>query len=82
MDPIIVTLRSITIFWSDIGLPRILSNAQRDMLADWWDEEVEPWLTVAIKHRFNPHETGVWFEDPYDAALFKLRFADQVSIRQ
>jgi hypothetical protein len=52
------------------------------MLADWWDEEVEPWLTVAIKHRFNPHETGVWFEDPYDAALFKLRFADQVSIRQ
>lgn len=82
MDPVIITLRSVTIFWTDIGLPRLLSEPQKNQLAVWWDDEVEPWIKNAVKHDFNPHETGVWFSDPHDAALFKLRFSGQVSIVQ
>ena len=77
MDPIVIQLRSVTIFWPDIGLPRLLSGTQKVRLAVWWDEEVGPWMKVAIKGDCNPHETGVWFADPHDAALFKLRFHGQ-----
>jgi hypothetical protein len=77
MDPIVVQLRSVTIFWEDIGLPRLLSEPQKNMLAVWWDDEVDPWMKTAINHDCHPHETGVWFADPRDAALFKLRFSDQ-----
>lgn len=77
MDPIIIQMRSVTIFWTDLGLPRLLNEVQKNRLAVWWDDEVEGWINEAIKHDFNPHETGVWFSDPHDAALFKLRFIGQ-----
>jgi len=74
LDSVVITLKSVTIFWTDLGLPKLLDSYQRDKLALWWDDEVEPWLTVAIKNHYNPHETGVWFSDPHDAALFLTRF--------
>lgn len=74
MDPIVIQLKSVTVFWTDLGLPKRLTCLQQDRLAEWWDDEVDPWITVAIKGDCNPHDTGVWFAEPRDAALFITRF--------
>ena len=70
----VVYLKSVTIFWHDIGLPQKPGELEKILLGVWWDDVVEPWLKIAIKGHCNPHENGVWFANPRDAALFKLRF--------
>ena len=77
MDPIIIELQSRTVFWEDIGLPKRLSEYQRNKLADWWDNDVEPWMKLAIKGDCNPHEAGVWFAERHDAVLFQVRWNGQ-----
>jgi hypothetical protein len=77
MDITVVTLESVTVFWEDLGLPeaRKQTSAMKDVLAKWWDDEVEAWLVENAKHPVNPHEAGVWFFDSNDAIMFKLVFA-------
>lgn len=72
-----IQLKSVTVFWQDIGLPKNPSELEKVLLGVWWDDEIEPWMKAAIKGDCNPHEKGVWFADPHDAALFKLRFDGQ-----
>jgi hypothetical protein len=78
MDPIVIQLRSVTVFWEDINLPKRPSDHQRARLAVWWDDTVEPWLLQSIKGHVNPHLDGVWFADPHDAAKFKIKFSGDV----
>lgn len=73
MDPIIVQLNSVTIFWKDLGYSG--KTEALGVLGDWWEDEVEPWLAVInIRGDVNPHASGVWFSEPRDAALFLTRF--------
>jgi hypothetical protein len=76
MDSIEIQLRSVTIFWEELGS----SKGERNLtvLADWWERDVQPWLDVAIKHDYNPHTSGVWFSNGHDAILFKLKFMGQM----
>jgi hypothetical protein len=73
MDSIEIQLQAVTIFWEDLG--GTAGERHLSLLADWWDQDVQPWLDVAIKHDYHPHKSGVWFSNRRDAILFKLRFA-------
>lgn len=83
MDDIIyIQLRSVTIFWEDLGLPkrRAMDTKLETKMAEFWDKELEPWLLSNAKGKVNPHEAGVWFEEPDDAMLFKLTWAGNIEV--
>lgn len=73
-----IILSSITVFWHDLGLPRILSDRMRNYLADKWEEEIGPWLVDNIRGHCQPYSNGIWFHDPKDAMLFKLTWSGQM----
>jgi hypothetical protein len=73
-----LVLRSVTIFWTQLGMVKNTDLSRHDKLAVWWDEEVQPWINVAIKGHYNPHTDGVWFAEPRDAALFLTRWNGQL----
>ncbi len=82
-DPIIITLRSVTVFWQDLGLPprRKMTQKHDDQLAVFWDDNIREWLLDNCKGHINPHDDGVWFADPQDAMLFKITWAGMIPLK-
>lgn len=75
MDSIVAQMRSLTVFWKDLGYGGPAEITLNYLpLERWWDEDVEPWMRFAIKNDWNAHGSGVWFAEPRDAALFLTRF--------
>jgi len=81
-EAITVGLTSLTIFWEDLGLPKRsrMVRSEEDHLAKFWDSDIQPWMDIAIRNTYNPHEAGVWFLDRQDAILFKLRWSGQIPL--
>lgn len=82
-DPFEVQLSSKTVFWEDLKIPmfpralfsfKLQPEDRRKISAEFWDEHIEPWFQIAIKHDYNVHDAGIWFANGHEAALFLVRW--------
>lgn len=82
-DMLLLELTSVTIFWDDLLVPTYYNRTEyaSELLAKFWDDEVEPWLKLHIKCDYNAHEAGIWFADRRDAILFKLAWGGQFPVK-
>lgn len=86
-NPFAIQLASRTIFWEDMVTtisPKVsftLSSQpeeRRKISAEFWDQYVEGWFKVAIKHDYNVHDAGIWFADGREALYFLARWKDRI----
>lgn len=69
-------IRSVTVYWKDMGID--ITDSQSCAIASKRWLEIQEWLDEHCERVYRTHRNGIWFLEPQDAMLFKLTWAGMI----